>query len=176
MKQEKITKILELIDELEEPSEEKYSSQEKRMKDNMSEQGKEFIERTIRKIKLAMKHYKISQDEIAEKLGIRQSTISQWLSGKRKFPPAAIDDILEFLKLSKEYIRHEEMTPEEGEALYKLQELRFIENHVSVAMEELIDFTEKHYPKSTANLIIGIEQTILEYIDFMKKDFSERNK
>ena len=43
MKQEKITKLLEIMDELEEPSEEKYSNQEKRMSDNMPEQGKEYI-------------------------------------------------------------------------------------------------------------------------------------
>ena len=171
MKQEKITKILELLDEIEEPSEEKYSSQEKRMTNNMSEQGKEYIDRCIRKIKFAMKHYKISQDIMAEQLGIRQSTISQWFSGKRKFPPAAIDDILEYLKLSKEYVRNEEMTPEEGAQLFKLQELHMIENHVAGALEELINFSERHYPKSTANLLIGMEQTLFEYMEFMKDDF-----
>ena len=171
MKQEKITKLLEIMDELEEPSEEKYSNQEKRMSDNMPEQGKEYIARAIRKIKLAMKHYKISQDEMADKLGIRQSTISQWFSGKRKFPPAAIDDILEVLKISKEYVRSEEMTPEEGEQLFKCQELKHIQNHVAMAMEELICFTEKHYPKSTTHLLIGIEQTLFEYMEFMENDF-----
>lgn len=117
------------------------------------------------KIKLARKSKKLTQKQLAEKIGAAHNSISDWENNKNKPDPNTIELLCGVLEITPNYllaVSSEDFTPAEK---LLIKQYRDLDDHG----REMVDFTlEKEYERSIA--LIEKQNNISEFPQHLMAD------
>lgn len=158
--------------------EQRFEEDEQKEAENNDFISSKLLDTFIFKTKEAMKVLKISQDDIANELGVRQSTISQWFAKKRKLPRTALMQISKFLKIHTSYYIKENMTLEEARNQFNIDQLVKIQLNLFMYIHDLEKFISENYGKDDTGikLISHIKNMLNEYIEDLKDEYPTTNR
>lgn len=100
----------------------------------------------------------MSQKELANELGIKQNTISQWESGKRIMSAEMLKVVAGYFKVSTDYLLG---IPTSSDDLSPDQEKPIIDDGLSDNKKALLDFAET-IPEDKAAMILQVIKSIVE--------------